>query len=234
MIRMILLVAAVVAECIAAPSAALSADDHDSRDIRHRIADAYGVHSFDEVERMSFSFNVTAGERKVRRTWTWWPKEGRVRYDGGSGTFREEPFEYLKADIAADSTEEMVKVDQYFINDTYWLMFPFHVEWDLAADVTEEGEAALPLGTGKALKVVVDYPDVGGYTPGDIYELYVGEDYRIMQWVFRPGGAEDKRYPSIWGEEQRIGHLTFATEFSNEERDIRLWMADISVEFSEK
>jgi hypothetical protein len=209
-----------------------TAANHDSRDIRHRVADAYGVHSFDQVERLSFSFNVAAGERRVRRSWTWWPKEERVRYEGGSGTFRDEPFEYLKADLAADSSEVMVAVDQRFVNDTYWLTFPFHVEWDLSAEVTEQENVPLPVGGGTARRVTVDYPDVGGYTPGDTYELYVGPDYRVLQWVFRPGGSEDERYPSIWGQEQRFGDLTFATEFVNDERGVRIWMSDISVEFA--
>jgi hypothetical protein len=204
--------------------------EHDPRSIRHKIADAYGVHSFHEVERVSFAFNVAVGERNIRRSWTWWPNQDRVRYDGG--TWRDgEPFEYLKADLAADSTEEMVAVDQRFVNDTYWLVFPYHVEWDVSAEVTDEGMAPLPIGSGEARKVVVDYPDTGGYTPGDIYELYVGPDYRILQWVFRAGGSEEQRRPMSWEDEQRFGDITFATDHYSPDRSVRVWISDISVEF---
>jgi hypothetical protein len=214
-----------VVVCAASPRAG----NHDTRSIRHRIADAYGVHAFEDVEKLSFTFNVKAGERTVRREWRWWPDEGRVRYAGGS--WRDgEPFEYLKSDMETDTTETMREVDQRFINDTYWLMFPFHVEWDAAAKVTEEGTSTRPIGEGEARKVVVDYAGAGGYTPGDVYEIYLGPDYRILEWVFRAGGAGDG-HPMTWEGEARFGDVSFATDHYNPDRSVRLWMSDISVEF---
>jgi hypothetical protein len=208
-------------------------ETHDTRSIRHKVADAYGVHAFEEVERLSFTFNVRSGERHVRRSWTWWPHENRVRYDGG--TWRDnEPFEYAKGELEVDSTETMVAVDQRFINDTYWLLFAYHLEWDISSTVTDEGMAPVPIGEGEARKVVIDYPDVGGYTPGDIYELYVGPDYRALAWVFRPGGSEEKRYAYTWGDEQRFGGVTFATEFTGADGNTRIWMSDITVVFADE
>jgi len=113
-------------------------------------------------------------------------------------------------------------------------MFPYYVEWDLSATVTDEGMAPRPIGDGEARKVVVDYPDTGGYTPGDIYELYVGKDYRVLAWVFRPGGSEEKRYPITWGDEQRFGDITFSTDHVNADGTARIYMSDISVEFKQK
>lgn len=216
---------------LAGPARAGAAPEyHDTRSIRHKVADAYGVHAFEQVERLSFTFNIKAGERNVRRSWTWWPHENRIRYDGG--TWRDnEPFEYTKGELEADSSETMVAVDQRFVNDTYWLLFAYHVEWDVSAAVTDEGMAPLPIGAGEARKVVVDYPDVGGYTPGDTYELYVGEDYRVLAWVFRPGGSAEKRYAYTWGDDQRFGGVTFPTDFADAEGKVRLWMSDITVEF---
>ncbi len=210
----------------------LVAGDHDTRDIRHRVADAYGVHSFEQVEKLSFTFNVKTETRVTRRSWTWWPHENRIRYDGG--TWRDgEAFEYSKSDLATDSTDTMVEVDQRFVNDSFWLLFPYHVEWDLSATVTDEGMVPLPIGEGEARKIVIDYPDTGGYTPDDIYELYVGADYRALAWVFRPGGSEEKRYAYTWGEEQRFGEITFATDHFNADGTVRIWLSDIAVEFAE-
>jgi len=204
--------------------------DHDTRNIRHKIADAYGVHSFHTVERVSFTFNGKSGEQGTRRTWMWWPQEGRVRYDGGTWNDGN-PIEYRTADLEGQPSEDVVAADQRFINDSYWLAFPFHVEWDIAATVTDEGMAPLPIGEGTARKVVVAYPETGGYTPGDIYELYVSEDYRVLQWVFRPGGSETERYPRTWENELRFGNVSFATEHAGPDGDVRLWFTDIAVEF---
>lgn len=221
-------VTALVALCALAAAPAAQ-EEHDTRSIRHKIADSYGVHSFETVTKLTFTFNVDAGERKVRREWVWWPKEGRVRYAGGNWNGGE-PFEYLKSDLAADTTEVLREADHRFINDTYWLMFPYHVEWDRQAAVTDEGMAPRPIGEGEARRVVVDYAGAGGYTPGDVYELYVGPDYRIVEWVFRAGGKEDGS-AMTWEGEARFGDVNFATDHYNADRSVHLFMSDISVEF---
>jgi len=224
----------IAAALVLAPvSGADAPQEHDTRDIRHKIADPYGVHQFNTVERISFTFNVKSGERGARRSWTWWPLEGRVRYEGGTWREEEGPYEYMTADANGATDEELIAVDQRFINDSYWLLFPLHVEWDVAATVTDEGMAPLPLGDGgEARKVVVAYPETGGYTPGDTYELYVGDDYRVLQWVFRPGDSPDESYPVTWEDEERFGAITIATNHLRPgQPDYRLWFTDISVEF---
>jgi len=66
------------------------------------------------------------------------------------------------------------EVDPGFNNDNYWLLFPFHAYWDTSADVKDLGVQKLPLGKGSATRVAVKYPaEVGGYTPGDTWELFV-------------------------------------------------------------
>jgi hypothetical protein len=208
--------------------------NHDTRDIRHKVADGYGVHSFPNVERVSFTFNVKSGERESRRSWTWWPEEGRVRYDGGNwhdGV----AVEYTRDDLANNPSEEVVAADQRFINDSYWFMFPYRVEWDIAATVTDEGMAPMPIGDGglEARKVVVAYPKTGGYTPGDIYELYVSDDYRVLQWVYRPEGSETERSPMTWEDDQRFGDVSFCTNHVSPS-GTRIFFTEISVEFKKK
>jgi hypothetical protein len=46
----------------------------------------------------------------------------------------------------------------------------------------------LPLGKGSAIRIVVTYPSEGGYTPGDIWELFVGTDNRIRELAYHHGG----------------------------------------------
>jgi hypothetical protein len=49
--------------------------------------------------------------------------------------------------------------------------------------VTETGKHKLPLGKGSASRVVVKYPSEGGYTPGDTWELFVGTDNCIREFI---------------------------------------------------
>lgn len=232
-VTLALLLAAAWTASAPAQTPASAPAKHDTRDIRHKIADAYGVHAFENVERVSFTFNVAAGERTVRREWTWWPKEGRVRYDGGTWNDGK-PLEYNTSERGHDPGKEMTEADERFINDSYWFMFPFHVEWDVAATVTDEGMAPMPIGTGDARKIVVAYPKTGGYTPGDVYELYVSDDYRVLAWVHRPQGSETERHPMTWEDEQRFGDVSFATNHVSPDGKTRLFFTDISVEFAKK
>ncbi|MFY9977191.1 MAG: hypothetical protein WAK22_03110, partial [Candidatus Sulfotelmatobacter sp.] len=96
----------------------------------------------------------------------------------------------------------------------YWLLFVFHAYWDKSATVTDEGVKKLPLGKGSAEKVVVKYPaELGGYTPGDTWELYVGKDDRVEQFVYRRGGPKK---PSVviatWAGYKKAGPILISTD----------------------
>ena len=84
-------------------------------------------------------------------------------------------------------------VDSDFVNNDYWLLFPFHYSWDTNAAVEDAGVQKLPLGNGSAEKVVVKYPSGGGYSKGDIWELYVGSDGRVEEFAYHRGGPPSTR-----------------------------------------
>jgi hypothetical protein len=84
------------------------------------------------------------------------------------------------------------EVDPAFINDNYGLLGPFQVFWDTSATVTDRGMGKLPMGNGSAELVVVKYPLQGGYTPGGTYELQVGKDNRVEQFVYRGAGPGNR------------------------------------------
>jgi len=106
------------------------------------------------------------------------------------------------------------EVEPAFVNDNYWLLFPFHAYWDTSATVTDQGMKKLPIGNGSAELVSVKYPaEAGGYTPGDTWDLYVGKDNRIQQMVYHRGGPKK---PSLvtatWTGYKKAGPLLFSTE----------------------
>ena len=124
-------------------------------------------------------------------------------------------------------------VEPSFVNDNYWLIFPFHAYWDKSATITDEGMQKLPIGKGTARKVVVKYPaEAGGYTPGDTWELYVGPDYRVQEFVYRRGGPKK---PSLvtatWTAYKKAGPLLFSTEHRGtaDDKPLHLWITDVAV-----
>ncbi|MEM6855538.1 MAG: hypothetical protein AAF593_14120 [Planctomycetota bacterium] len=117
-----------------------------------------------------------------------------------------------------------------FINDSYWLLFPFQLVWS-DPTVTDAGMQPLPLGGGEGQKLICQWPAEGGYTPGDAYDLYLGEDGLIQQWVFRRGGQENGR-AHTWEDHQQLGPIIVSLDHhgpppGNEGSGFRLWFTDV-------
>ena len=49
---------------------------------RDRLADAYGIKNFDQVEELRYTFNVKIGDKVISRSWSWEPKTDRVTFMG--------------------------------------------------------------------------------------------------------------------------------------------------------
>lgn len=199
----------------------------DTDEIRTRIGQEYGLDRWDDVEELRYTFNVRAGEREVRRSWVWRVKKRTV-------TFRDEvaggeAVTYSLDDIGEATTEDLKKIDQRFINDQYWLLFALHVAWDTGAGVTATDGEPLPIGEGTATKVTVQYPEEGGYTPGDAYDVFVDADGRVVQWVFRQGGQPEPSLATTWEDQREIGPLVIPTKFRTADDSFELWFSDVEV-----
>src|SRR3990167_3853838 len=105
--------------------------------IGEKIAQAYGVSGFGEIEEIKFTFNVKKGETAASRSWVWLPKEDKVTYLGDGKT--DKPVAYDRKDISAPGSETLREIDAHFINDQYWLLFPLHLVWDSGMKVELAG-----------------------------------------------------------------------------------------------
>jgi len=127
-------------------------------------------------------------------------------------------------------SDEVRKIDAKFINDTFWLLLPLHLSWSDDVKVRDMGEATTPLGKVKARRIRAAYPpDSGGYTPGDMYHLYVDGDWRIMEWTYHKSGADEATLATRWTQTEQAGPLKLNTEFRNKRTGFHLWFTDISV-----
>jgi hypothetical protein len=189
-----------------------------------RVAESYGVKSFADIEAIRFTFNVDLGEKKIARSWVWEPQSGKVTFGGPGG-----PFEYNRSELDKNPTDEMKKIDAWFINDQYWLLFPLHLVWDDKAAVEDTGEHNLPMGNGKETRLVVSYPPSGGYTPGDVYELFIDDNNRISQWVYRRGGSAEPTRVTTWEDHRKVGPLTVSFKHEGNDGKFRLWFTDFAV-----
>ena len=128
---------------------------------------------------------------KLSRTWEWEPKTGKVSFEGKDKDGKPVKVTYMRSEINDDTKKQ---TDAGFTNDNYWLLFPLHAYWDTSATVTDEGMKKLPAGAGSATLVSVKYgAELGGYTPGDTWDLYVGKDNRVEYLVFHHGGDKEAK-----------------------------------------
>ena len=195
-----------------------------------QIARTYGLDSFDQIDAIRYTFNAPAAN--LSRSWEWEPKTDKVSYDGNDKDGKPIKVTYMRSELNSQPDTVKNEVDPAFVNDNYWLLFPFHAYWDKSATVTDQGMQKLPLGNGSAELVAVKYPAEGGYTPGDTWELYVGKDNRVEQMVYRRGGSKK---PSVvtatWEGYKKAGPLLISTDHHGtaDGNPLRIFISDVSV-----
>src|SRR5580704_15367655 len=175
-----------------------------------KIAQAYGIDSFGQIDAVRSTFNIDFPGLKVAQSWIWEPKADRVTYEGKDKDGNPVKITYVRSQLSSRPDNVKNEIDPSFNNNQYWLFLPFHACWDTAANVQDNGMKKLPIGKGSARQIVVKYPAEGGYTPGDTWELYVGSDNRVQQMTWRRGpGAPSivKIVNSKWMDYKRAGPL---------------------------
>jgi hypothetical protein len=183
--------------------------------IIENIAKAYGLDSYGQVDAIRYTWNgEIPGLFKVSHAWEWEPKTGKISYEGKDKEGKPVKVSYDSSKLGSQTDQVKNEVEPSFVNDNYWLIFPFHAYWDKSATVTNQGTKKLPAGAGSATLVSVKYPaEAGGYTPGDTWDLYVGKDYRVRAMVYHRGGT---RKPSLvtasWTGYKKAGPLLISTE----------------------
>ncbi|WP_246054113.1 hypothetical protein [Antarcticibacterium flavum] len=122
-----------------------------------KIALANGYDNFENVRQLDFTFNVKVNDTlRSQRAWKWFPGENRVELteNGQTGS-------YIN-DGDLDETEKAI--DQKFINDTYWFLFPYQLVWS-DYDFEHNRSAVAPISGEEMEKISIMYPSAGDILP---------------------------------------------------------------------
>jgi hypothetical protein len=199
--------------------------------IAEQIGKAYGLDSFGQVEAIRYTFNIP--ELKLSRTWVWEPKTDTVTYVGPDKEGKPVKVTYKRDELSSQSDAVKNDIDPAFVNDHYVLLFPLHVAWDDWATVTDEGIQEMPISKKSARRVVVKYPSQGGYSPGDTWELYVGKDKRVAEFVYhRAGKGVPSLYTGTWEGYEKAGPLLLSTDHegtTGDGKSVRVFYSDVAV-----
>jgi len=204
--------------------------------IAEKIAKAYGLDSFGQIDAIRYTFTIDAGPKfKLTRSWVWEPKTNQISYEAKDKTGNPVKVTYSQSELASQSDLVKKEVDPGFYNDQYWLLFPFHLVWDSSPTVEDAGKQKLPLRKGSAEKVSVKYPSGGGYTPGDTWEVFVGPDDRIKELAFRHGGdVKPAVVIATWADYKKAGPLLVSLDHRGtvDGKPFRLFFTNVAVKLA--
>jgi hypothetical protein len=200
--------------------------------IAEKIAKTYGIDSWGQIEAIRYTFNIDIPGLKLSRSWTWEPKTDRVTFEGKDKAGKPVKVTYVRSQLDSQPDNVKNEIDPGFVNDQYWLIFPFHVVWDTGATVEDKGKHKLPIAKGTAEQVVVKYPSNLGYTPGDTWELFVGPDYRVQEFIYHRGGnTKPSLVVAKWEGYKKAGPLLISTEHHGtaDGKPLHLFFSNVAV-----
>src|SRR6476659_4644943 len=124
--------------------------------ILEHVAKAYGLDSWDKVDAIRYTWNgEIPGLFKVAHAWEWEPKTGKISYEGKDKDGKPVKVTYDSSQLNSQYDQVKNELEPTFVNDNYWVLFPFHAYWDTSATVTDKGMQKLPIGAGSARLVSV-------------------------------------------------------------------------------
>lgn len=185
-----------------------------------QIALAHGFENWKNVTEIRFTFNVDRDTSHFERTWIWNVHDQKVTRITAQDTLT-----YFRNQVS----DSLKPVDSGFINDKFWFLFPYQLVWDTQIQVTVQDSVAAPI-SGKTLKkLTVVYPNEGGYTPGDAYDAYFGEDFILQEWVYRKSNQAEPSLSTTWESYSDFKGLKIGTTHRRADGNFTLYFTGIEV-----
>lgn len=185
-----------------------------------KIANASGYKNWKDVSEIAFTFNVNRGDNHFYRAWTWNPKSGDVTMTSANDTIS-----YNRSQLDSLNFE----TDAAFINDKYWLLTPFQLKWDENITIFEKKNIVAPISKDTLNQITIVYGSEGGYTPGDAYDFFYDEDFKIREWNYRKENADTPSLTTTWEDYKNFNGIEIAKTYKDSTGGYKLYFTDISV-----
>jgi len=192
------------------------------------VAENYGIDSWWHIKSIDFTFNVKTEKINAKRSWKWETGTGIIQYSGKGRNGKDTVISYNRNNL--NSTDPFItSVDAKFINDSYWLLFPFHLVWDKNVVITDQGTREFPISHKKGKSLKVQYTGNVGYTPNDVFILFMDNNNMIKEWIYRPGGDKTKERIYTWQDNKNFDGITISTEHNGPHNKMKVWFTNIKV-----
>ena len=192
--------------------------------VAQKIANAHGFEHWNNVKTIEFTFGGKMEEPNSGRAWVWNPKTSDIKLNSDGKIV-----EYNRNNM--DSTS--LKADRAFINDKFWTFIPFQLIWDDGITISEPIKSVAPISNENLNKITLLYSDIGGYTPGDAYDLYFDKDYIIKEWQFRRDNSEEASISNTFESYKDLNGIKIAQEHKKAEGDWNILIRNLKIELEE-
>ncbi len=183
------------------------------------ISRAAGVEQWSDLAEVRFTFHARQGEATVSRRWVWRPHDQIITLQVPEETVRFS---------AENITDQIQPIYDLFIYDRHWLFFPFLMDWEEDSRWSVAPDLAIGPLTQKSLRLVTLQKQRGEGVVGDAFDLFVDDDFRILESVTRPANPEEKALGWLWEGYVKVGGLTLSLERKSPD-GARIWFADIQI-----
>lgn len=188
--------------------------------VAEKIANAHGYEHWKRVSELDFTFNVDQNNNHSERTWRWYPKSYKV------WSLMENDTVSFFLDTV-DSTS--ISLDKKFTNDKFWLLVPFQLVWDTSATISEPKKVESPINKEQLDMITITYPDEGGYTPGDAYDIYFDKDYLIREWTYRQGNSPEPSLSNTFENYKDFNGIKIAIDHKKEGGNWNLNFSNVEI-----
>ena len=194
--------------------------------IAEKIANAHGYEHWKNVEKVAFTFKVDRDTIKGSgRSWQWFPKKDSIVMHAG-----EQNVKYIRSKI--DSVPS--NADKNFVNDKFWFFVPFQLVWDTSATISEPKSAIAPISKYEMQMITITYPDEGGYTPGDAYDIYYDKDYLIREWTYRQGNSPEPSLSNTFENYKDFNGIKVAIDHKMKDGNWNLNFSNVEISMKQK
>ena len=195
-------------------------DSLTEQSIAKQIANAAGIENWDSVSEIAYTFNVDRSGNHTERSWIWHPKTDDVQMTTSNDTVI-----YNRKNMDSISTN----ADKAFINDKFWMLAQFQPVWDKDVKISYLEKVIAPISKDTLGKMTVVYGDEGGYTPGDAYDFFYDDNFKVKEWNYRKGNDPNPTISTTWEDYKNLNGLQIATNHKDNTGDFRLYFSNISV-----
>lgn len=186
----------------------------------HAIAHAHGFKNWEKINALEYTFNIDRQGKHMQRSWLWHPRTGELEMRTDQNTIK------FNTDNIDD---DLAETHQKFINDKYWLLFPFQLVWDdgFTHDIKEN--MRMPISKKESTQITIKYNNHDGYSPGDIYKIYVDESNIIQEWGYYPDGQDKPATETTWEDYTTQKGLKVAQMHKNKDASFKLYFTDLKI-----